>query len=86
MRVHLLAALVLLAACASDEGDSPDTTGLPGPPITVAVPSTTTSTTTTVAVTTGAVQTVATTTVTVPTTPPVTCGPDPDETHPPPCD
>ena len=63
-----------------DEGDIPDETvplTAPGPRVSA------TSTTTTVVATSEPATTTAPTTVAAP---PVTCGPDPDETHPPPCD
>lgn len=85
-------AVVALASCTGDEKDEPDPTDSTFVPITLAVTTTVASTlggqvtpTTAVATPKATESTVATTTSTV-AAPPVTCGPDPDETHPPPCD
>ena len=84
----VVASAACLAACAGDEHDTPDVTGVPTVASTAvmtgpAVPTTVAAVTSTAGYGSGTAP--ATAAATVPA-PPVTCGPDPDETHPPPCD
>jgi hypothetical protein len=90
--VVVAASALCLAACSGDERDVPDVTDTPS--VTVAgtavpVSQPTVPTTSSVAVTSTAgygSESVPATAGSTVAAPPVTCGPDPDETHPPPCD
>lgn len=90
-RSLVIAAVVsalILAGCAGDEKDAPDVTveaGTPASPVTGAPTTVAVVTTGTTVADSGPNSTTTATTTVVPK-PPVTCGPDPDETHPPPCD
>jgi hypothetical protein len=79
----VIASAVLLAACAGDEKEGPEAPTNSSPTLTVHAPFTTQAPTVAVTATS---EPVTATTITTVAAPPVTCGPDPDETHPPPCD
>lgn len=88
----VVASAAILAACSGDEHDVPDVTDPPAVTVAstvVGVSQPTVPTTFAVAVTDTAgygSETVPATAGSTVAAPPVTCGPDPDETHPPPCD